>query len=306
MACPSPRSGVHPGRRSPWRPLPGPADARKGTQVQGAGCRSGTQGATHGTTSWQPGHHSAAQTVTQPRQPTSEPSGRPDSYGTGMGGPARRSMVARGGGSPAVSQGGFRSLFSAATAAGIPLAGVAAAWMSGPAPGPFRDDVGFSRRASCRERARSVRSALAGRCRPVAVAGPAGTSASRFCCPTGGGVDRLFPPSVCSAAPGVGFRYARWVFRECLELRPGAPYGNRTRVSAVKGRRPGPLDEGDRIPIYRIAADNGTGNAADERLAPPFDPALPHAYAVEKVPFPSDANPARRPGFSRQQTWKDR
>jgi hypothetical protein len=24
----------------------------------------------------------------------------------------------------------------------------------------------------------------------------------------------------------------------------GAPYGNRTRVSAVKGRRPGPLDEG--------------------------------------------------------------
>ena len=26
--------------------------------------------------------------------------------------------------------------------------------------------------------------------------------------------------------------------------RAGAPYGNRTRVSAVKGRRPGPLDEG--------------------------------------------------------------
>jgi hypothetical protein len=24
----------------------------------------------------------------------------------------------------------------------------------------------------------------------------------------------------------------------------GAPYGNRTHVSAVKGRRPGPLDEG--------------------------------------------------------------
>ena len=30
--------------------------------------------------------------------------------------------------------------------------------------------------------------------------------------------------------------------RSCVV--PGAPYGNRTRVSAVKGRRPGPLDEG--------------------------------------------------------------
>jgi hypothetical protein len=29
-----------------------------------------------------------------------------------------------------------------------------------------------------------------------------------------------------------------------LDLLAGAPYGNRTRVSAVKGRRPGPLDEG--------------------------------------------------------------
>jgi hypothetical protein len=31
----------------------------------------------------------------------------------------------------------------------------------------------------------------------------------------------------------------KWLFD-----RIGAPYGNRTRVSAVKGRRPGPLDEG--------------------------------------------------------------
>ena len=30
----------------------------------------------------------------------------------------------------------------------------------------------------------------------------------------------------------------------------GDPYGNRTRVSAVKGPRPGPLDEGA-IPIHR-------------------------------------------------------
>jgi hypothetical protein len=29
-----------------------------------------------------------------------------------------------------------------------------------------------------------------------------------------------------------------------MKVNPGAPYGNRTRVSAVKGRRPGPLDEG--------------------------------------------------------------
>jgi hypothetical protein len=27
---------------------------------------------------------------------------------------------------------------------------------------------------------------------------------------------------------------------------PGAPYGTRTRVFAVRGRRPGPLDEGSK------------------------------------------------------------
>ncbi len=36
--------------------------------------------------------------------------------------------------------------------------------------------------------------------------------------------------------------------RSLAEFRPfgifGAPYGTRTRVTAVKGRRPGPLDEG--------------------------------------------------------------
>ena len=36
----------------------------------------------------------------------------------------------------------------------------------------------------------------------------------------------------------LGCGYCRVLWRN------GAPYGNRTRVSAVKGRRPGPLDEG--------------------------------------------------------------
>src|SRR6185437_9354881 len=46
----------------------------------------------------------------------------------------------------------------------------------------------------------------------------------------------------------------------------GAPYGNRTRVSAVKGRRPGPLDEGRmgeppgrRMPFWIIGRRRKTG-----------------------------------------------
>ena len=42
-----------------------------------------------------------------------------------------------------------------------------------------------------------------------------------------------------------------WAYREYLNGWLGAPYGTRTRVSAVKGRRPGPLDEGDTKPAIK-------------------------------------------------------
>ncbi len=45
----------------------------------------------------------------------------------------------------------------------------------------------------------------------------------------------------------------------------GAPYGNRTRVSAVKGRCPGPLDEGrDFQPGRRIDAFEGMGKQSSD------------------------------------------
>src|SRR5690348_534068 len=49
-----------------------------------------------------------------------------------------------------------------------------------------------------------------------------------------------------------------------LRLKAGAPYGNRTRVSALRGRRPRPLDEGsDRCdgfegPVQVAAHSHGT------------------------------------------------
>jgi hypothetical protein len=49
--------------------------------------------------------------------------------------------------------------------------------------------------------------------------------------------------------------------------RSGAPYGNRTRVSAVKGRRPRPLDEGrrsSRSPLETIAP--GAGHSARRHI----------------------------------------
>jgi hypothetical protein len=49
---------------------------------------------------------------------------------------------------------------------------------------------------------------------------------------------KLLP--LATAANAANCRY------KSLILLSGAPYGNRTRVSAVKGRRPGPLDEGRR------------------------------------------------------------
>src|ERR1700704_5411185 len=51
-----------------------------------------------------------------------------------------------------------------------------------------------------------------------------------------------------------------WRAQFCIET--GAPYGNRTRVSAVKGRRPRPLDEGRfEAATYRgvCAVRQGTG-----------------------------------------------
>jgi hypothetical protein len=44
-----------------------------------------------------------------------------------------------------------------------------------------------------------------------------------------------------------------------LILLTGAPYGNRTRVSAVKGRRPRPLDEG-RVAARERAAVTARGH----------------------------------------------
>ena len=43
-------------------------------------------------------------------------------------------------------------------------------------------------------------------------------------------------PSGEAPATGAYLPEITWIY--------GAPYGTRTRVSAVKGRRPGPLDEG--------------------------------------------------------------
>jgi hypothetical protein len=53
--------------------------------------------------------------------------------------------------------------------------------------------------------------------------------------------------------PGVG--------REMTELREGVsvPGGIRTRVTGVKGRRPGPLDDGDTV-LVSVATHNGTLN----------------------------------------------
>ena len=41
---------------------------------------------------------------------------------------------------------------------------------------------------------------------------------------------------------------------------PGDPYGTRTRVSAVKGRRPRPLDEGAKISTRAVGIRHDTVN----------------------------------------------
>src|ERR1700733_9250409 len=60
---------------------------------------------------------------------------------------------------------------------------------------------------------------------------------------------KLLP--LATAANAANCRY------KSLILLSGAPYGNRTRVSAVKGRRPGPLDEGR---IWQEPAANAAGH----------------------------------------------
>ncbi len=51
-------------------------------------------------------------------------------------------------------------------------------------------------------------------------------------------------------------------------LRDGTPYGTRTRVSAVKGRRPGPLDEGRGTQAADILARCRSGKGVETRLGP--------------------------------------
>src|SRR5690349_19089168 len=58
------------------------------------------------------------------------------------------------------------------------------------------------------------------------------------------------------------FAVLRRSFRQSFgnkSVMDGAPYGNRTRVSAVKGRRPGPLDEGraGRRARYKVLGREG-------------------------------------------------
>jgi hypothetical protein len=62
------------------------------------------------------------------------------------------------------------------------------------------------------------------------------------------GLDRLAAARLSASKRSWRSSPRRAQNRQCLECpvlyRSGAPYGTRTRVSAVKGRRPGPLDEG--------------------------------------------------------------
>jgi hypothetical protein len=65
---------------------------------------------------------------------------------------------------------------------------------------------------------------------------------------SGSALPSLSPTAVTTVTKGAA---------KSLILRAGAPYGNRTRVSAVKGRRPRPLDEG------RAATKRGSDGAGD-------------------------------------------
>ena len=52
----------------------------------------------------------------------------------------------------------------------------------------------------------------------------------------------------------------------CGPERTGDPYGTRTRVSAVKGRRPRPLDEGAKISTGAVGIRQGTVNQEQNML----------------------------------------
>ena len=68
------------------------------------------------------------------------------------------------------------------------------------------------------------------------------------------------PRTVCEARPQ-GFGDAAIRPLTIIEI-DGAPYGNRTRVFAVRGRRPGPLDEGS---VKRAAERASISAARSER-----------------------------------------
>src|SRR5947209_6892527 len=61
-----------------------------------------------------------------------------------------------------------------------------------------------------------------------------------------GGIREIFMPTidVGGALPQVWKRLANAQQNQSEEERVGAPWGTRTPVFAVRGRRPGPLDEG--------------------------------------------------------------
>jgi hypothetical protein len=64
-------------------------------------------------------------------------------------------------------------------------------------------------------------------------------------------------------------------------LNAGAPYGNRTRVSAVKGRRPGPLDEGRwSARRYKEVCLGGQATGSQPTRAAP-----PHHFPVFAIDF---------------------
>src|SRR5687767_12334400 len=68
------------------------------------------------------------------------------------------------------------------------------------------------------------------------------------------------------ARPDSGFsrRLPGWIKVASRELRAGDPYGTRTRVFAVRGRRPRPLDEG----AMRLRSGHIGGGARAVKLAP--------------------------------------
>lgn len=66
---------------------------------------------------------------------------------------------------------------------------------------------------------------------------------------------------------------------------PGDPYGTRTRVYAVKGRRPRPLDEG--VTGQEVYWSNAGGSRYESKNCRPignFFPDTGHIYQVDRSP----------------------